>query len=412
MTSDAALIDAIDRHFRKEGAPDRLGVAVSGGSDSLALLHLLHAWGRANLAAATVDHGLRADSADEAELVSGVCEGLGISHTVLEWRRWDGRGNLQDQARQNRYALLAGWAKERSVGSVCLGHTQDDQAETFLMRLARESGIDGLTSMSAVMHRGGLRFDRPILTLGRDELQDYLDQRGIAWISDPSNDDDKFDRIKAREALATLEPLGISVRSIARTVANLSLERFVITEKIREVAIGLVEVSDGDLLFDRTAFRQQNREVQRRLLSAALQWIASETYPPRREALANALSAISDVSNTTLHGCLILVSNLTVRITREFNAVRSLTSPTNKTWDGRWTLDGPHDDGLAVRALGESLASCPDWQETGVPRQSLMSSPAVWRGDELVAAPLAGLSKGWTAKTPDRDHFAASLISR
>ncbi|MBT8475818.1 MAG: tRNA lysidine(34) synthetase TilS, partial [Alphaproteobacteria bacterium] len=95
---------ALDRHFALS-RPSRLGVAVSGGSDSLALLHLLHDWGRVPLAAVTVDHGLRPNSAGEAAHVAAICDGLGIPHSVLKWQGWDGRGNLQDQARRTRYSM-------------------------------------------------------------------------------------------------------------------------------------------------------------------------------------------------------------------------------------------------------------------------------------------------------------------
>ena len=111
MTS-GRLIDAIDARFGDPRAPRKVGVAVSGGSDSLALLHLLAEWGRADhLAAATVDHGLRPEAADEARAVAEICDGLGIPHEILTWGAWDGRGNLQDQARRTRYSLLAGWAR-------------------------------------------------------------------------------------------------------------------------------------------------------------------------------------------------------------------------------------------------------------------------------------------------------------
>ena len=111
MSLNARLIARIDGAFGGEKRPGKLGVAVSGGSDSLALLHILHDWGRVPLTAATVDHGLRVEAAEEAEKVAKICETLGIPHQVLKWQGWDGKGNLQAQARQNRFSLLADWAK-------------------------------------------------------------------------------------------------------------------------------------------------------------------------------------------------------------------------------------------------------------------------------------------------------------
>ena len=134
---------AIARSAIKEVSNGRIGVAVSGGSDSMAALHILAgvaAESGVAIHAATVDHGLRPEAADEARQVAKVCVALAVPHEVLRWEHMEISGNLQDQARQARYRLIAGWARERGLSAVVLGHTLDDQAETFLMRLARSSG--------------------------------------------------------------------------------------------------------------------------------------------------------------------------------------------------------------------------------------------------------------------------------
>ncbi|MCB2123065.1 MAG: tRNA lysidine(34) synthetase TilS, partial [Rhodobacteraceae bacterium] len=134
------------RDFLAPGRSDRLGVAVSGGSDSTALLCLLadlRGTGGPDLAAVTVDHGLRPEAAGEARSVAALCARLGVSHTICRWDGWDGTGNLPDQARRARQNLIAGWASGLGIGAVALAHTRDDQAETVLLRLARGSGVDG-----------------------------------------------------------------------------------------------------------------------------------------------------------------------------------------------------------------------------------------------------------------------------
>jgi tRNA(Ile)-lysidine synthase len=373
---------------------------------------LIADWGQGEIQAATVDHGLRTEAAEEADHVAHLCEGLGIPHSILEWRGWDGKGNLQDHARRNRYRLLAEWARDAGQETVCLGHTLDDQAETFLMRLARESGLDGLSGMPPLFFRHDMRFDRPLLSERRDNLRAYLERRGVSWVDDPSNDDEGFTRVRARQALKALGPLGISPETIDSSMQNLNLSRLALGEALRETALKVSRVSNGDLVLDRTALLRQNPEVQRKLMAAALRWIASEDYPPRRDALAEASLAIIEKRNFTLHGCLMLVTDMTVRITREYNAVRGMSGPTTVLWDQRWTLDGPHASELQVRALGDGLTACDAWRETGCPRQSLLASPAIWRGDDLVSAPIAGLENGWTASTAGRDDFAGSLLSR
>ncbi len=410
VSRDGALVRGFDDFFAGR-MPGRLGVAVSGGSDSLALLHLLSDWGRVALAAVTVDHGLRPESAGEAAHVAAVCDGLGIPHDVLTWEGWDGRGNLQDQARRTRYSMMADWARSEGLDAVALGHTADDQAETVLMRLAREAGVDGLSGMSPEIQRYGMRFCRPVLTARREALRDVLRARRVRWAEDPSNEDPAYERVRARRALAALDPLGISVEQIAGSARHLREARDALAQVAADFAREKVKSVAGDLIFDRTLLNRQPAEIRRRLLVGALKWVASAEYPPRREALADLDAAIGRGENATLHGCRIMVSDFTLRVTREAKAVENLTSATDAAWDVRWRLDGPHAPDLEIRALGEAVKDCPDWRDTRLPRSTLLASPAVWRDNTLVAAPVAGLSNGWVAEVTDQSDFAASLIS-
>ena len=130
--------------------PEVIGVAVSGGSDSVALLHLaarFQAERGGLVRAVTVDHRLRPEAADEARFVAGLCETLGVRHDTVEWPHGPLAGNIPDQARRARYDLVTGWAQCHGITHVVVGHTADDDAETFLMELARQAGIDGLASM-------------------------------------------------------------------------------------------------------------------------------------------------------------------------------------------------------------------------------------------------------------------------
>ena len=411
MSLNARLIDRIDGAFGGEKRPGKIGVAVSGGSDSLALLHILHDWGRVPLTAATVDHGLRAEAAEEAEKVAKICETLGIPHQVLKWQGWDGKGNLQAQARQNRYSLLADWAEAEGCDTVVLGHTMDDQAETFLMRLSRASGVDALAGMESRIWRHDQRFDRPLLGVRRRELQDYLATKGQDWIDDPSNEDERFDRVKARKALVQLEDMGLSPEDITHSMINLSLAAMELRDRAREIARKICKEPAGDVVFDRAALRRLNPDMQHRLFSKALMFVSSEPYPPRGDAMFEAEAAMYAGRNHTLHGCLILVTDMTLRITREFKAVERVTAATDTLWDSRWRLDGPHRPTLETRALGDAVKDTP-WRETGMPRQSLMSSPAVWDEETLIAAPVAGLTNGWTAEATGRGYFADFLLRR
>ncbi|MGR3514306.1 MAG: tRNA lysidine(34) synthetase TilS [Paracoccaceae bacterium] len=388
-----------------------VGVAVSGGSDSLAMLHLFHAQGW-SLEAATVDHGLRPEAADEAAYVAAVCAALGVPHETLRVDLSDVSGNLQDQSRRARYAALRAWAGERGIRNVALGHTLDDQAETFLMRLARGSGIDGLSGMRSFIADGGVTWQRPFLCVRRVALRDYLRSMEIAWIEDPSNDDDRFDRVKMRKALQVIEPLGVTPERISDVIRNLSHVRLDLDVRARDAfdAHGVEE--QGDVIFRFPGFREATGglEVLRRSFASALRWVSGADYPPRSDALVDLIEALRRGETRTLHGC-VITSGREARIMREYNAVKDLACPTDQLWDGRWTLVGPHDPTLEIRALGEAVKDTP-WRDTGLPRQSLLASPAIWRGEVLIAAPVAGLPNGWTAEATGRGKFTDFLISR
>ncbi len=398
---DAFLLHFAQTAFLNDN-PDAIAVAVSGGSDSMALLHLfirVQAHRGGVVRAVTVDHRLRPEAADEARMVATFCKGHGVSHRTLVWDHGPIRGNLQDQARRARYDLIGDWAREESIGHIVLGHTADDQAETFLMGLAREAGLDGLSGMRKSWTEGGIRWARPYLLAERSELRDYLNRQGIQWIEDPSNADDRFARVKARRALKAMRPLGVSVNKLSGVVCNLSSALQAIQMMTSDAARQMASTSAGEVVLSRPEFRLLSHEVSRRLLIGALKWVSGETYAPRQSALIRVQEAVREVRHATLSGCRIRVSEAEIRVTREPKAVAGIEGPTDMPWDGRWRLSGPHAPGLRVRALGaDGLRQCPDWRETGHSRAALVVSPAIWRGEMLVAAPLAGLSEGWVAE--------------
>ena len=190
-------------------ADGRLGIAVSGGPDSLALVLLAHGAMPGRIAAATVDHGLRAESVAEAALVSKFCQSLGVPHAVLKVEV--ALGNVQAMARSARYAALAGWAEREELAALATGHHADDQAETLLLRLTRGSGVAGLAGVRArgLVPGTQLPLLRPVLEFRRAELAAVVVAAGIAAVQDPSNQDDKFDRARLRKALAQADWLDV-----------------------------------------------------------------------------------------------------------------------------------------------------------------------------------------------------------
>ncbi|WP_246043994.1 tRNA lysidine(34) synthetase TilS [Ruegeria sediminis] len=416
MTAGAKSLRDEVRAQLPDTLPRRLGVAVSGGGDSVALLDLLTGLAAdegTKLFAATVDHGLREGSSEEAAGVARLAERLDVPHEILRWKGWDGSGNLQDQARQARYALLTDWARQHDVEAVALGHTADDQAETVLMRLARSAGVTGLAAMPHQRMENGVLLVRPLLGITRARLRDHLRERGLSWAEDPSNRDLRFDRIKAREALAGLEPLGITAGTLARVAQNMAQARDALERCTQETARRLVRIDAGDVLVDRSGFLALPEEISRRLLVGIVNWIGGGTYPPRSGAVQHTLSAVNADLPGVLGGCLVLPAGGVVRFCREYNAVRDIVAQPGQTWDRRWVITGPATQGAVVRALGEEgLRQVPDWRDTGRPYAVLSGTPAVWKGDEVLAAPLAGFANHWQAELPAGDEeFFAFLLS-
>jgi tRNA(Ile)-lysidine synthase len=389
-----------------------LGLAVSGGGDSVALL-LLALDAGLQVRAVTVDHGLRPEAAAEAAWVSRLCAGLGVPHDILQWRGWDGSGNLQDQARRARLSLIADWARAAGLGAVALGHTQDDQAETVLMRLARRAGVDGLSAMTGRRRALGMIWLRPLLWVSRDDLRADLRARGQAWIEDPSNDMLRFDRVKARQALAHLAPLGMTPAVLAGVAGQMRSARTALDHQTGVAARQIARIEGGDVVMDRTGFQEQPFEIRRRLLVGALGWVGSADYGPRAASVRALLAAIGAGRGGTLSGCRVTLQRTTLRVAREWQAVRGTAAAPGQLWDRRWLLTGPEFKGLEVRALGEAgLCAVGDWRRSGLPRATLLASPSVWRDEVLVAAPLVRNAPGWTARLADgADGFFLSLLS-
>lgn len=368
----------------------------------MATLHLMAAVAAHEgfaLHAVTVDHALRPESRAEAAAVAEVCAGLGVPHQTLRWDHGAVAGNLMDAARKARYDLMADWAAAQKISHILLGHTADDQAETFLMGLAREAGIDGLVGMRRSWQHGAVRFLRPFLVVSRADLRGFLTRQDIAWMDDPSNENDKFTRVKARRALQALKPLGITVDRLNAVTVHLREAQGAVMSATDQAAKQMCRADAGAVIFDRKLWQREGGEVQRRLLIAALRWISGAGYAPRGSGVFRVMMAIAQGKGATLAGCRIRVGADQFCVMREPKAVATVVSRPGTLWDGRWKLNGPFAPGHHIAALGaEGLRQCKDWRATGHSRDSLLVSPAVWYDDTLIAAPIAGHGADFSAR--------------
>lgn len=389
----------------RHGAPRRLGVAVSGGGDSMALLVLAAEIPGVTLHAVTVDHGLRPEARDEAAVVAQLCAQLGIAHTLLRWNGAAAQGNLQAAARRARYALIAEWS--RGLDAVLLGHTLDDQAETLLMRLARGSGVDGLSGMAEMVMRDGQRWLRPLLGLRRAALRDLLRARGLRWCEDPSNADSRFQRVRARQALAALAGLGVEPEGLARTAARLGRARRALEAQTDAALRDLAQEDRGTVLLSREALSLLP-EIRDRVFARLVLGLSGAEHRPRLQGLQRWIASANGRGGPFM-GCVLRPEGDGMRLFREARAVGTLSAPASGLWDGRWRVTMmPGDaapDTVELRALGEpglhrlSVQSRdglhPHWRTTGLPQAALSAMPALWQGARLIAAPLALWPNGW-----------------
>ena len=254
----------------------RIGIAVSGGPDSLALLLLAAAARPGLVEAATADHGLRPEGRAEAEMVARLCQGLGVPHEILtvDWLR-PGEAGIQAKAREARYEVLGQWLRRRGLEALLTAHHLDDQVETFVMRLNRGAGVRGLAGMRPVSdlptRDGGQRLLRPLLGWRRSELEAICATAGLEPAEDPSNREERFERVRIRRALAEADWL--DAEAIARSAAHLAcadeaLDWAVMGEWERRVT------HDGDRI--RYQPSDAPAEIRRRIVATAVGLLGHE----------------------------------------------------------------------------------------------------------------------------------------
>ena len=281
----------------------RIGVAVSGGPDSLALLLLMAAARPGDVEAATIDHGLRPEAREEAAMVAEVCERLGVRHATLT-ARWSEvpETAIQERARNQRYRLLGYWAEERGLDAIATAHHAEDQAETMLMRLARGAGVKGLAAMRprSVSPGAHIRLVRPLLGWRRAELEQICEEAGLTPAADPSNMDQRFERVRVRRDLGMLDWLDAG--AVAHSAAILADADAALDWAMRrEWDENVYEKRDS------IAYRLSDApvEIVRRIVGRAIRKLATEgEFEPRGAELTRLVETLADGGTATLRGVL------------------------------------------------------------------------------------------------------------
>jgi tRNA(Ile)-lysidine synthase len=289
-----------------------VAVALSGGPDSMALCWLLSQWAEkenVQVHALTVDHGLRAESAAEAAQVGAwVKDWPRVTHAVLKIDL-PGDTRIMENARAARYEILSAYCREHSISRIFTAHHQDDQAETFLFRLAKGSGLDGLAAMRReTRYSETLTILRPLLDKPKENLVAFCRAQKIPYVEDPSNSNDDYARPRLRKSSEILAAEGLTAKRLAVTASRLARARDALEhyadESYRAV---LLEKTPDKIMLDHAPLSRAPAETRLRVLLQAHREIApADDYGPRREkmeALAESIFASGPFRRQTLGGC-------------------------------------------------------------------------------------------------------------
>lgn len=384
--------------------PTRIAVAVSGGADSMALAALAQGWAKVRgitLHALTVDHQLRPESTAEAERVASWLQARGIAHTTLTWHHDQlPQANLQAAARDARYRLMTMWCATHDVQHLLLGHHLDDQAETFLIRLQRGSGVDGLAAMKPVSTRHGLILLRPLLTTPKEELQEMLCGIGQEWIEDPSNSNTDHTRVRMRQLLAEQ---GIDSNSLAATATRMARARdFLEQETARALNTCATFHAEGYITLDTDVFASLHEEIGLRVLADCIRAMNGHVYRPRFGELHSLYTGLA--SARTLAGCRFMPQSGFLRIQREQVAIppgKAVQPNDEGVWDGRFHYrcgqNCPKGRIAALESAGwaQVLSHAPEMADSiPLPKALLHTLPALWHLEKPVLVPHIGYSRG------------------
>ncbi len=287
---------------------EKIAVGVSGGADSLALALMMKEQGKVPIAL-TVNHNLRKEAQAEAEYVAKIMKENDIEHHILVWEGKIAENGIEEFARQIRYRLLIDFCKKNNINYLATAHHQRDQAETFLLRLQRGSGVFGLSGILPVSNRGGINIIRPLLNVAPDELKNFLLQKSVSWVEDPMNEDESFARVKIRHFLNKLKQIDIDEKRLAETAAVLAETRIFLQKLVDDF------ISNKVRLWDDVAFSlswkdlcKLDRQIAMLVLGELVQKVGESNYMPEASELLRILEQKDLFAGCTLGKCELIMA--------------------------------------------------------------------------------------------------------
>ncbi len=281
-----------------------MAVAVSGGTDSLALTFLLHDWAQqhqAKVVALHVDHRLRPESTREAHQVNAWLQAKGIPCEILSWDHPPITTKIQETARTARYDLLTQRCHELHIQHLFLAHHADDQLETFFMRLLKGSGLKGLSAIAGKTSVNGIWILRPLLDIHKESLLPVL--KGHPYISDPSNQKEIYERIRIRKFLGEGKKLNLSFDHVSQSIERITLA----DQALDQITTSLFEPyttchPQGYISISREVFKNQPLEITHRLIQKILRILNPLPYPPRFQTLETIASFVGNPGSSIAAG--------------------------------------------------------------------------------------------------------------
>ena len=378
---------------------DRIALAVSGGRDSMALMYLVYRW-KAHLAlnieieVLTVNHNLRKAAEDECGFVQKIAKNYGFKHKVLIWEHEHVETSIQEKARKARYQLMLDYVREENIDTILTAHTSDDNIETFIMRLAKGSGLDGLKSINEIRHADGIQIERPLLSLSRSLTTEILRSTGNEWVDDPTNEDERFERVKIRNNISSLSSFNISSGNLTKTIQRLTRAHESIsffTNLVSQELVELSELGHADVNFDK--LRNYPKEIILRVLAKALTDINGGTV-----SLSSLEAVFAELIKTerckTLNGCQIIPQKNKYVIVRENRGISPAEIKINEriSWDGRFDvhLKSCDNTNIVIDQIGnaDDLRTMIDGTSfQSMPKYVLRTLPGGFIKDKLVLLP-------------------------